>query len=88
VNPGIEHQPKQSFVHEIGEVMHMATKIDLAQEKFREAQNALQAGFEDYRQAVRGDGDISMSDIMETVDKIQNFSTIAEVSKRKYHVVD
>lgn len=68
--------------------MHMSTKLDLAQEKFREAQNALQAGLQDYRDAVRGDGDLQLSEIMGTVDKIGEFSTIAEVSKKKYHVVD
>lgn len=66
----------------------MSTMLDLAQEKFNEPQTALQAGLDDYREAVRGDGDLSVAEVMETVDKIQEFSTIAEVSKRKYHVVD
>jgi hypothetical protein len=64
------------------------TRIDQAQQRFTEAQNALLAGLDEYRQGVRGDGDLDIAEVMDTVDKIQGFSTIAEVSKRKYHAVD
>ncbi|MEU3411979.1 hypothetical protein ABZ760_12000 [Streptomyces sp. NPDC006658] len=64
------------------------TKLDQAQQRFMEAQNALLVGLDEYRQGVRGDGDLDVAEVMETVDKVQRFSAIAEVSKKKYHAVD